>query len=157
MPSAEPAPHAKPDMHLLTDVVNRLRRTLRTSIRSDYPWETLPMAQVEMLQTLTEASPARVSDLAMRMRMANSTVSGLISQMLAAGLIERGVDPGDRRQSIVTLTKHGKAQLGDWQQAHEQRLGAAVAGLSAADQAAIAAAVPALDRLVDRLQPEEQG
>ena len=33
---------------VLTEVVNRLRRTLRTSIRADYPWETLPMAKVEL-------------------------------------------------------------------------------------------------------------
>jgi hypothetical protein len=35
----------------LTDVVTRLRRALRSSIRTEYPWESLPMAQVELLQT----------------------------------------------------------------------------------------------------------
>lgn len=154
MASDAPAENT-PDMHQLTDVVNRLRRALRTSIRSDYPWETLPMAQVEMLQTLAEASPTRVSDLASRMRLANSTVSGLLGQMLVAGLVERSIDPADRRQSVVTLTEPGKAQLADWQQAHELRLTAAVTGMSDADRAVIAAALPALDRLVGRLQPGE--
>ena len=30
------------EAHGLTDVVARLRRVLRSSIRSDYPWESLP-------------------------------------------------------------------------------------------------------------------
>src|SRR5664279_6566276 len=34
----DPAP-----TRVLTEVVTRLRRTLRTSIRADYPWETLPI------------------------------------------------------------------------------------------------------------------
>lgn len=152
MASDAPAQNT-PDMHQLTDVVNRLRRALRTSIRSDYPWETLPLAQVEMLQTLAEASPARVSDLATRMRLATSTVSGLIGQMLALGLVERSIDPADRRQSAVTLSEPGKAQLADWQRAHELRLTAAVHGISDSDRAAISAALPALDRLVAQLQP----
>lgn len=140
-----------PDMHRLTEVVNRLRKALRTSIRTDYPWETLPLAQVEMLQTLAESSPTRVSDLATRMRLAQSTVSGLLGQMLTAGLVERSVDPTDRRQSVVTLAEAGRKQLTDWQQAHEQRLSAAVEALSSRDRAAIAAAVPALEHLVERL------
>jgi len=40
------------DAWLLTELVTRLRRVLRASIRTDYPWESLPMAQVELLQRL---------------------------------------------------------------------------------------------------------
>ena len=36
------------DASALTHVITRLRRALRRSIRSDYPWESLPMAQVEV-------------------------------------------------------------------------------------------------------------
>ena len=55
------------------------------------------MAQVELLQSLADHSPARVGDLAARLRLAPSTVSGLISQLMTAGLVLRGTDPGDRR------------------------------------------------------------
>ena len=43
------------------DVVNRLRRILRSSIRSKFPWERLPMAQVEILQRLAEEPGLRAS------------------------------------------------------------------------------------------------
>ena len=47
------------------------------------------MAQVELMQSLNDSSPARVGDLASRLRLSASTVSGLISQMMNAGLVDR--------------------------------------------------------------------
>lgn len=140
-----------PDARRLTDVVIRLRRALRASIRTDYPWETLPMARVELLQVLAEHSPVRISDLAARQRLAVSTVSGLIGQMIGAGLVARGVDPADRRASVVTLTDEGREQLADWTRAHERRLDTALAALDDLDQAAVIAALPALTRLAEQL------
>ena len=144
-----------PDAHLLTEVVTRLRRALRASIRTDIPWEALPMAQVELLQTLAEAAPARVSDLAERLRLANSTVSGLITQMIDSRLVQRQTDPDDRRAAVVTLTAAGQAQLAEWEQAHEQRIGLALEQLPAPDRHAIIQALPALARLTQLLhQPD---
>lgn len=139
------------DARLLTEAVTRLRRALRSSIRTDYPWETLPMAQVELLQVLGEHSPARVSDLATRRRLATSTVSGLIGQMITAGLVARDVDPADRRASVVTLTEAGRRKLDAWTIAHERRMDAALAALDARARAAIADALPALFQLAEHL------
>ncbi|MFI9722725.1 MarR family winged helix-turn-helix transcriptional regulator [Streptomyces sp. NPDC052396] len=145
------APQRSTDAHLLTAAVTRLRRALRASIRTDYPWEQLPMAQVELLQVLAEHSPARVSELAAGQRLAPSTVSGLIGQMMNSGLVARTVDPADRRASVVTLTDTGRGQLEAWTQAHERRLAAALASLDQDEQAAIGKAVPALFRLAEHL------
>ena len=142
--------------HALTDVVARLRRVLRASIRADYPWESLPMAQVELLQSLAETAPARVGDLASRLRLAPSTVSGLISQMINSGLIERGTDPSDRRAAVVDLSALGRTQLADWNAAHQRRIAAALAELDPAEHAAIDAAIPALTHLVERLAFQRQ-
>lgn len=152
-PSADGAPA---EAYTLTDVVARLRRVLRTSIRADYPWESLPMAQVELLQSLAEHSPARVGDLAARLRLAPSTVSGLIGQMMAAGLVERGTDPADRRAAVVDLSADGRRQLTDWHAAHRRRIAAALGDLEAGERAAIDAALPALSHLVDRLAEQRE-
>ncbi|MCK7624421.1 MarR family transcriptional regulator [Streptomyces sp. RS10V-4] len=140
------------DSRLLTEAVTRLRRALRASIRTDYPWETLPMAQVELLQVLAEHSPARIGDLAARQRLAASTVSGLIGQMISAGLVARGVDPADRRASVVTLTEAGREQLTAWTRAHENRLDAALESLDEPDRTAVRAALPALFRVAEFLE-----
>ncbi|SEG83720.1 transcriptional regulator, MarR family [Actinacidiphila yanglinensis] len=143
------------DSRRLTEAVTRLRRALRASIRTDYPWETLPMAQVELLQVLAERSPARVSELAARQRLANSTVSGLVSQMIGSGLVTRDVDPGERRAAAVALTDAGREQLAAWTRAHERRLDGALAALDDADRAAVRAALPALFRLAEHLNAEQ--
>jgi DNA-binding MarR family transcriptional regulator len=159
MPS-QPHPQAPrpaadiPDARVLTDAVTRLRRALRASIRSDYPWEQLPMAQVELLQVLGEHSPARIGYLAARQRLAASTVSGLIGQMITSGLVAREVDPADRRASVVTLTDSGRAQLAAWTEAHERRMDAALASLGPEDRAAVQAALPALFHLAEELAPD---
>jgi DNA-binding MarR family transcriptional regulator len=152
VPSQRPAPvDPAADGRLLTEAVTRLRRSLRSSIRTDYPWEQLPMAQVELLQVLQEASPRRVSDLAAQQRLAPSTVSGIVGQLLGSGLVVRDVDPDDRRAAVVSLSEAGRDRLVDWTAANERRLAAALAALEPADRDAVRAALPALVRLAAHL------
>jgi DNA-binding MarR family transcriptional regulator len=141
------------DAEALTDVVSRLRRVLRAGIRTDYPWETLPMAQIELLQCLRDHDPIgiRVGEICTALQLAPATTSGLVQQVVEAGTASRDPDPADRRVAVVRLTKAGRRQLQDWQKAHERRLGTALAQLSVAQRAAVRAAVPALAVLVDKL------
>ncbi|TWP36039.1 MarR family winged helix-turn-helix transcriptional regulator [Leekyejoonella antrihumi] len=155
MPPEQPAPPATApvpsQVHSLTEVVTRLRRALRATVRTDYPWEQLPMAQVELLQVLANESPMRVRDIATSRRLASSTVSTLITQLMAAGLVQRAVDPDDRRVAAVSLTAAGTAQLESWIEANERHINLALESLPAAQQRAIQNALPALDRLADLL------
>jgi len=144
--------NSRVDAWQLTDVVTRLRRVLRASIRSDYPWEALPMAQVEILQRLRDEPGLRISDLAARHRLATNTVSTLIQQMVVAGLVERITDSADRRAVQLHLTRHGKAMLREWMVAHERRLEVAVNALRPADRAAIRNALPAIARMIDEIE-----
>jgi DNA-binding MarR family transcriptional regulator len=145
------SPGVSSEAKILTEVVTRLRRALRTSIRTDYPWESLPMAQVELLLALHDHQPARVGQLANLLQLAPNTVSGLVQVLVEAGLTARAPDPGDRRVAVVTLTEAGRTQLADWEQAHQQRIGNALDQLPAADQTTVRTALPALARLVDHL------
>jgi DNA-binding MarR family transcriptional regulator len=135
----------------LTDVVTRLRRALRTSIRTDYPWESLPMAQVELLLSLADSPPVKVGQLATALRLAPNTVSGLVQQLLEAGLASRETDPADRRVARVALTEAGRAKLAGWQEAHERRLEDALDRLRPADRDAVLAALPGLNQLATHL------
>ena len=143
---------AKDTSVALTEALNRVRRALRASVRTDISWEALPMAQVELLQTLAEGSGTRVGDLAGRLHLAPSTVSGLISQMLGSGLIRRDTDPEDRRAAVVLLTDEGRKQLASWEVANQRRVADALSRLSRDERAAIVAAVPALRALAAELR-----
>ena len=140
----------------LTDVVARLRRALRRSIRTDYPWESMPMARVELMQVLAERGTARVGELAQVQLLAPNTVSGLVQQLVDAGLAVRQVDPTDRRASVISLTDHGVDQLRRWERANETRIAAALGTLTDGQQAAIRRALPALAALVDRLNERDR-
>jgi DNA-binding MarR family transcriptional regulator len=151
-PDRMPRKRVTIDAWVLTDVVTRLRRVLRASIRSDYPWERLPMAQIEILQRLHVEPGLRVNDLAERHRLANNTVSVLVQQLVLGGLVTRTPDPADRRAVRLHLTDEGRHMLTEWRRAHERRFDTALDRLAAADRTALVAALPALSRLVDELE-----
>ncbi len=142
------------DVAELTDAVIRLRRALRASIRKEIDWEALPMAQVEILLSLAEQSPARVSDLAQRLHLAPSTSSGLVAQLLRSGLVARDVDPDDRRASVVTLTDPGRRELQRWEEANAAHIGDALAALADHERRAVLDAVSALRELAALLVEE---
>lgn len=154
MSSKRGAGVAASDATVLTDVITQLRRVLRRSIRTDYPWERWTMAQVEVLQTLDESGPIRINELAERLRLAQSTVSTLLGTLTTAKLVLRQSDPADRRASVVELTPDGRRDLSEWLAAHQRRIGSALGRLDAADRAAVLAALPALGRLVDALRSQ---
>lgn len=115
------------------------------------------MAQVELLQRLSDEPGLRVTDLARRHRLANNTVSNLIQQMVKAGLVERHADDGDRRAVAVGLTKRGEQLLAGWLSANSRRLTAALDELSPTDRAAILETLPAWGRLVEQLERGDPG
>jgi DNA-binding MarR family transcriptional regulator len=138
----------------LTAVVTQLRRALRRSIRTDYPWEARPIAQIEVLQTLRDTGPIRLGDLAARLNLAQSTVSTLVSGLVSGELVSRAVDTRDRRASAIELSDAGRSYLGEWDAAHQRRIGSALHTLDVAERHAVLAALPALARLVDALNAD---
>jgi hypothetical protein len=130
------------DVRALTEVVGRLRRTLRRSIRTDYPWEQLPMARVELMHALSElGGSARVGE--------------LVQRLIDDGLAERMVDPLDRRASVIALMPAGAEELERWTDANDTRIRAAMGSLPSTDQTAIRQALPALQSLVDALEQHD--
>lgn len=110
------------------------------------------MAQVELLQRLAEEPGLRVKDLADRHRLATNTVSNLVQHMVEAGLVERRSDPADRRAVVLMPTLSGQDNLRAWLVENSRRLQAALDELAKKDRVAILAVVPALVRLVERLE-----
>ncbi|GHE06530.1 MarR family winged helix-turn-helix transcriptional regulator [Streptomyces alanosinicus] len=115
------------------------------------------MAQVEVLQVLREHSPAHISDLTARRHLAPSTVSGLISRIVGAGLVARDVDPVNHRSSVVTLTAAGRERLATWTRTHKDPMDTAYAGLDDTERAVIAEALPVLLRLAEHLDEQTYG
>ncbi len=107
---------------------------------------------MDVLQSLHEAGACRVSDLADRLRLAQSTISALVAKLVAAGLVARNAETGDRRASILTLTPTGRSDVARWDAAHRRRIEHALRALAPDDRDVVFAAVVALSKLVEILE-----
>ena len=94
-----------------------LRRVVRRRLRAELPGPALRGAQVELLQ-LVEAEPGvGVAAAARSLHLAGNTVSTLVNQLVAAGMVRRAVDAADRRAAHLTLTDEARGRLARWRSA----------------------------------------
>jgi DNA-binding MarR family transcriptional regulator len=71
-----------------------------------------------------------------------------------AGLLQREVDPDDRRAALLLPTQAGTARIARWRQARSALVGEALGRLTRHDVATLGAALPALRNLLDELAEE---
>jgi DNA-binding MarR family transcriptional regulator len=135
-------------------VIGPLRRALRRSLRQDLPIAPLPTAQAELLRLVRRRPGICVREAAEAIGVAANTVSTLVNQLVAAGLLERSRDPADRRTARLGLTEPARRRAAAWLDQREQTLAGALDGVSAEDRAAIARALPALHRVLQVLEHE---
>ncbi|MDL4770834.1 MULTISPECIES: MarR family winged helix-turn-helix transcriptional regulator [Thermomonosporaceae] len=105
------------------------------------------MTAVSTLATLERFGPRRVTELAVFEGVTQPAMTQLVSRLEREGLAERGPLPADGRAVVVRVTTAGRAELAGRRAAQARDLAALLAGLPAGDREAIAAALPALNRL----------
>lgn len=110
---------------------------------------SLPMSSsaASTLATLERTGPIRISDLAEHEQLTQPGMTTLVNRLEQADYAERVPDPTDGRATLVRLTDTGRAFIAEQRRGRTQALLAEVARLCAADQAALLAAVEALDHL----------
>jgi DNA-binding MarR family transcriptional regulator len=133
-------------------VTGRLTRRLRQNAAGE-----LTLTQLSALATLYRTGPIRLNELASREGISASTISKLVDALERGALVERSPEVGDGRASRVALTATGTAVLEDLRRNGARLIDRALRALGAADRAAIRAALPALERLVDRVEADEPG
>jgi len=111
---------------------------------------------VTTLDTLSSSGPMRISDLAEREAISQPGMTTLINRLEAAGQAERVADPTDGRATLVRITREGRKVLADRYAARTDVLVRHLERLDAADRAAIAAALPAIDRLIGATAPNAE-
>src|SRR5689334_10297802 len=63
-----------------------------------------------------------VGELAERLHIQPNSAVGLVNRLAADGLVDRGVQAGDRRRVFVSLTAHGQSLLQRLSSAHRSEL-----------------------------------
>lgn len=102
-----------------------------------------------VLAGLARRGPQRVTDLARVAGVSQPAMTQLVNRLTQQGMLARVADDADRRAVLVEVTHAGREVLETRRGQRAGVLDAALARVSAGDRAAIAAALPALDRLVD--------
>ncbi|MER5491836.1 MULTISPECIES: MarR family transcriptional regulator [unclassified Streptomyces] len=131
--------------------VNRL---VRRALWRGLTGPRLRGAQVELLRLVRGAPGLRVSAAARQLGLAGNSVSTLVRQLVALGLLERSPDPRDGRAALLTLTPEAEDRLRAWEDRRTALLAARFAALAPAEREALVAALPALRALAKGLHEE---
>jgi MarR family transcriptional regulator, organic hydroperoxide resistance regulator len=67
--------------------------------------------QLKALYRISSNPNISLGDLAEKLRLTNSTVSGVIDRLVQSGLVERIVPPENRRSVLIHLTESGRELL----------------------------------------------
>jgi DNA-binding MarR family transcriptional regulator len=141
----------------LAGVLAGVQRLVRRRLRVGLTTPPLRGAQVALLRLVAAQPGIRVSEAAKQLYLAGNSVSTLVNQLTRAGYLLRETDPDDRRSALLLPTPAAESRLRDWEARRSALIRAQVERLSEEDQAALAAALPALRRLARNLHEEVEG
>jgi DNA-binding MarR family transcriptional regulator len=137
---------ATPRLPELTDVAVTLD-SLLSWLRRNAPADGYSMTSRTTLVRLLTDGPARISDLAKAEGVSQPAMTGLINRLAADKFVRRDPDPRDARAALVVLTDAGAQFIAERRARRSGLLAAQLGLLSSADQQALIAAGPALERL----------
>lgn len=109
----------------------------------------MSVSEAHAISELHATGPLTQQGLADRLRLQKSTVSRLIDELCAGGLIARLENPADRRSVLLELTTLGAKRAKRLAVAREEMFGRLLDGLSAEERRMVIAGVDRLARAAD--------
>jgi DNA-binding MarR family transcriptional regulator len=122
--------------------------------RSLSPASGLSLTAAATLATLERSGPSRLTWLAIREGVTQPAMTQLIGRLEDAGLVDRAADPSDGRVVQVRITADGRAMLAGRRAVRAERLAGLLDRLSPDQRDALAAALPAMEALVNTQHTE---
>jgi DNA-binding MarR family transcriptional regulator len=131
----------------LYDVIGLLRRRSRRLVGVPLPELALSGAQLELLRVVRRNPGITVAESARILGLAANTVSTLVGQLLALGVLVRERDTTDRRVARLDLTPTARQGLEQWRDRRAQVTATVLAALPSGDRARLARALPTIARI----------
>lgn len=103
---------------------------------------------ISALATLVNYGQLRLGDLAAKEGVAAATMSRIVASLVEAGYVNRESDPIDRRAWLAEATEEGERLVSGVRSTRVHELGMRLERLTPEHQAALAAALPALEALI---------
>jgi DNA-binding MarR family transcriptional regulator len=124
--------------------VLRLSRRLRQHAAAG-----LTASQLSLVSTLDRHGPLNLGDLAAHEGVQPPSVTRMVDALEKLGMVKRSESSQDRRSVVATLTGKGHKAVEDVRRRRDAWLAQRLAVLSPADRAALEAALPVLELLVE--------
>lgn len=117
-------------------IAHRIRRSSSAGLA---PLQMTP-AQSRALRVVARSeNPIRMGDIAARLDVVPRSATGLVEALETAGLVERTVDPANRRSVLVSLSEQGAGILREMAQARAAAAEVVFGVLDPAERARLAA------------------
>jgi DNA-binding MarR family transcriptional regulator len=139
----------------LFDAVGLLRRRSRRVAGDPFPAMALTGAQLELVRAVRRQPGVSVAEAATALGLAPNTVSTLVGQLVALGVIVRDRHESDRRVARLHLTNEAGEALERWRDRRALTTTAAVEQLTARQQATLRKALPIIRALAEALPTDE--
>lgn len=107
----------------------------------------ITLTSLATLSTLDRTGTKRVTELAAIEGVTQPSMTALVANLEKHGLVVRGGDPADKRVCLVSITDAGRRYMIQRRQAGTEAFAGLVSQLPPEEAAALAAAIPALERL----------
>jgi DNA-binding MarR family transcriptional regulator len=107
----------------------------------------ISLTSLSTLSTLDRTGTKRITELAAIEGVTQPSMTTLIAGLERQGLVDRAGDPKDKRVSLVSLTEAGREYMVQRRKAGTAAFATLVSQLPPDEAAALAAAIPALERL----------
>lgn len=127
----------------LRDAIGRLGRRMRAARATS----DLSLGQWAALRTLDSHGPMTPSELAAHEKVQPPSVTKILAKLEEHGYVTRTPDPTDRRQVVVSASAAGRELLADDRRRKDRWLSQQLATLDPSERAALATALPALEKL----------
>jgi DNA-binding MarR family transcriptional regulator len=111
MPKPKPKRNSQSDVSRALNALRRMVRGLRSAAEAIERELRISAAQLFVLSELAQVPDQSVKDLAAVTMTTHSTVSQVVSQLLAKGLITRTADASDGRRAVLRVTRQGATLL----------------------------------------------
>jgi DNA-binding MarR family transcriptional regulator len=98
---------SRDSVEVIETEMTRLARTLAVLARHTEPEPKVDRAGYLLLRTLDRIGPASINTLAAAVGLDASTVTRQVATMKELGVVERKINPGDRRSCIISPTAEG--------------------------------------------------
>ena len=131
------------DAERLALVMGRLNRRLQAATGG------LSHGLLSAMAVIAKHGPLRLSDLAQLEGVSAPSMTRTVAELEARGYVVRSSDPVDGRAVLIAAADAGTAAILDARTTRAQLVSELLATLDKVDAAAIAAALPALERLTD--------